>query len=108
MMRTASYLAKTQGYETLEESEDFDCGDDDFDPKSPWEMQFDPTAGKEITKQEADFLQEQRNAFTAKFGKEQPWYRRVFKKRNTGKPVANKTPPAGNPGGGKPPAESGE
>lgn len=78
MLRTASYLAKNEGFETLEESEDFDV--EDYDPTSPWELQFDPYAGKEITRQEAQFLERQRTEFTKKFGKETPWYKKVFQK----------------------------
>lgn len=48
--------AEAAGYETFEESEDFDV-DDDFDPKSPWEIHFDPS------QQRADF---------ARFKQEQP------------------------------------
>lgn len=33
--------AEAAGYETFEESEDFDA-EDDFDPSSPWENDFDP------------------------------------------------------------------
>lgn len=34
--------AAEMGAETFEESEDFDVDDDDYDPQSPWEEQFDP------------------------------------------------------------------
>lgn len=102
MLRTASYLAKNEGFETLEESEDFDC--EDFDPQSPWELQYDPLAGREITRHEAEFLKEQREAFTAKFGKEAPWWRRVFKKSK----AAPQEPPKEDlkkASGGPPPEE---
>lgn len=36
--------AANAGYETFEESEDFDV-DDDFDPSTPYENDFDPTIG---------------------------------------------------------------
>lgn len=101
MLRTASYLAKNEGYETLEESEDFDV--EEYDPTSPWEMEFDPIAGKEITRQEAEFLNQQREAFTAKFGKEQPWWRRAFKKRSKVEPVKEDLK---KPSGGQPPEEN--
>lgn len=43
MIRTeASIRAADQGMETWEEADDFDV-DDDFDPTSPWEMNFDPS-----------------------------------------------------------------
>lgn len=95
MLRTASYLAKHEGYETLEESEDFDV--EDFDPHSPWEMQYDPTAGREITRHEADFLKQQREAFTAKFGKETPWYKKVFQKGKKAASAAVKPEPKSPP-----------
>lgn len=34
-------IAREQGYETLEEGDDFDV-QDDYDPRSPWEHNFDP------------------------------------------------------------------
>lgn len=41
LVRTAiSEKAAEHGFETFEESEDFDV-DDDFDPHSPWEQDFD-------------------------------------------------------------------
>lgn len=38
------------GQETFEEAEDFDV-DDDFDPSTPYELQFDPVLGKEVSPQ---------------------------------------------------------
>lgn len=38
--------AQSQGFETFEEADDFDVGDD-FDPRSPYEEVFDPTADPE-------------------------------------------------------------
>lgn len=40
-----SRQAEDQGFETWEESDDFDVGDD-FDPISPYEEQFDPDTGE--------------------------------------------------------------
>lgn len=37
-------LAIDNGLETLEEADDFDTGEDDFDPSSPWEGEFEPLA----------------------------------------------------------------
>lgn len=53
--------ASAQGFETLEESEDFDVGDD-FDPSTPWELVFDPTLGKEISPAEASGNDRRRSA----------------------------------------------
>lgn len=38
-----------QGFETFEESEDFDIDDDMWDPSSPYEEVFDPVLGRGIT-----------------------------------------------------------
>lgn len=38
--------ARSQGYETLEEGDDFDV-QDDYDPRSPWEYNFDPVVDPE-------------------------------------------------------------
>lgn len=39
--------AERAGYETFEEADDFDVGDD-YDPSSPYEEVFDPTPAKEL------------------------------------------------------------
>lgn len=39
-----SQEAQDAGYETFEEADDFDVGDD-YDPSSPYEEQFDPETG---------------------------------------------------------------
>lgn len=41
-----SSAAARAGAETFEEAEDFDV-DDDFDPSSPWEIDFDPEEQKQ-------------------------------------------------------------
>lgn len=52
MVRThLSQAAAEQGFETFEESEDFDCGEDDIDPRTPFEMDFDPVLGREVSAQ---------------------------------------------------------
>lgn len=43
--------AAESGYETFEESEDFDV-DDDFDPSTPYEEIFDPVLGRGVTPDE--------------------------------------------------------
>lgn len=45
---TISRRAQEEGFETFEESEDFDV-DDDVDPSTPYETFFDPVLGQEIT-----------------------------------------------------------
>lgn len=47
--RNLSELADQQGYETFEESEDFNVDDESFDPATPYETFFDPYLGREIT-----------------------------------------------------------
>lgn len=46
--RQVSEYAAAQGRETFEESEDFDV-DDEFDPRTPYEAEFDPILGREVT-----------------------------------------------------------
>lgn len=42
VQKELSEAAAAAGMETLEESEDFDVGDD-MDPMSPWELEYEPT-----------------------------------------------------------------
>lgn len=44
-----SQSVQAQGFETFEESEDFEIDDDMFDPSSPYEEVFDPVLGRGIT-----------------------------------------------------------
>lgn len=50
--RYSEEQAEKDGFETLEESEDFDIGDDPEDPGTIFETFFDPVLGKDITLQE--------------------------------------------------------
>lgn len=82
-MKTASYLAKQEGFDSLEEFEDFSIDEGEYDPMpdAPHELVFEPSLDKEVTKAEADFLAGQRKAFEARFGKEAPWWKRAFQKK---------------------------
>lgn len=63
-IRVASLQAQSQGFETVEEADDFDIPDDpDTLPDSPWETVFDPGIGKEISKQEKRHLDQHRAQF---------------------------------------------
>lgn len=53
---------KSQGYETFDEADDFEVGDD-YDPHSPYELEFDPDLGKEITREERARLDVERARF---------------------------------------------
>lgn len=46
-----SRRAEEEGFETFEDSEDFDV-DEDFDPRTPFEEVFDPLLGRGVTPQE--------------------------------------------------------
>lgn len=46
-----SQAAKDKNYETFEEADDFDVGDD-FDPQSPYEVFFDPVLQREVSPDE--------------------------------------------------------
>lgn len=49
LVRTSiSAHAAMKGHETFEEAEDFDI-EDDFDPSTPYELEFDPVLGRELT-----------------------------------------------------------
>ena len=41
--------AAAAGYETFEEASDFDIPDDPIDPNTPYEVEFDPILGREVT-----------------------------------------------------------
>lgn len=41
--------AQEQGAESFEDADDFDIDDDDSDPFSPYEMDFDPVLGREVS-----------------------------------------------------------
>lgn len=57
-------LMEAADMETFEEADDFDVGED-FDPMTPYEMEFDPDLGKEITHAEKVHLDRQRDQFDA-------------------------------------------
>ena len=55
-------MANASDVDTFEEADDFDVGDD-YDPTSPWELEFEPSLGKEITKSEKSMLDASRQKF---------------------------------------------
>lgn len=57
--------ASSQGMETFEEADDFAVGDD-YDPRSPHELVFDPELGKEVSQEEAQVLNTARQEFDHK------------------------------------------
>lgn len=53
LVRTSiSRQAEEQGFETFEDSEDFEIEDEMWDPSSPYEEVFDPVLGRGITQAE--------------------------------------------------------
>lgn len=52
VVRQLSDQAQAEGFDSFEESEDFDIGDDPPDPSSPYEEFFDPVLGRGITHEE--------------------------------------------------------
>lgn len=52
---------EAQGFETIDEAEDFET--EDFDPSSPYELEFEPDLGREVTKQERQQLREDKIVF---------------------------------------------
>lgn len=55
-------LVESRDMETFEEADDFDVGED-FDPRSPHELVFDPELGKEIPQEVAHELKMSRASF---------------------------------------------
>lgn len=55
--RQVSDYAALHGHETFEEADDLEM-DDDFDPSTPYEVEFDPVLGRDLTA--ADFKDAQR------------------------------------------------
>lgn len=55
--------AASRGAETFEEADDFDVEEDPVDYSSPWETCFDPDLGKDITRAEKQFLDQERAQF---------------------------------------------
>lgn len=49
--------AQAAGYETFEEADDFDVGDD-YEPNSPYEVDFDPTPVSELRRRAAADVQD--------------------------------------------------
>lgn len=71
LVRTSiSRQAAEQGFETFEESEDFDV-DDEFDPSTPYETFFDPVLGRDISPQE---FKANEQAYRAQYLKAQAEY----------------------------------
>jgi hypothetical protein len=58
--RQVSDYAAMHGKETFEEADDLEI-DEEFDPSSPFELEFDPVLGREITA--ADFQDAQRREY---------------------------------------------
>lgn len=93
MLRTASAIAANDGYESFEDSEDFNVDDEpDTVPDAPWETIFDPFVGREITRQEATFLDNERRSFERKYGRTKPWHARVLEKFNRKYPKKKEEP----------------
>lgn len=46
-----AHAAEMQGDETFEEADDFDTGEDDMDPRSPYEDFFEPTTTEELQRE---------------------------------------------------------
>ncbi|AZL82911.1 hypothetical protein [Apis mellifera associated microvirus 39] len=53
-----SMQAQNEGFESFEEAEDFDIEDDHGEPTTPYETEFDPVLGREITPAEFSLHQE--------------------------------------------------
>lgn len=65
-----SRRAAEAGYETFEEADDFDVGEED-QFESPYEVEFDPLTGKEVYKQERRIMDEAGREFDAMLSQRQ-------------------------------------
>lgn len=70
VVRDLSEQAKEGEYDTFEEAEDFEVGDD-LDPLSPYEEVFDPALGRAVTPKE---MQENHQAYRDRYLKEAKSY----------------------------------
>lgn len=82
-----SRQAAEQGFETFEESEDFDV-DDDFEPSTPYETFFDPMLGRELTPQQ---IQEHEEYYKREYVRAQ---QRYFEARDQAAILEGKRPSA--------------
>lgn len=81
-----SQYAEDKGYETFDEAEDFDV-DDEYDPSSPWEREFDPALGREVSRQEKKYLNDHRKKFDKEY---RSWKRNNRQKKQDKKDPAPK------------------
>lgn len=81
--------AREAGFETFEEADDFDVGDD-IDPATPYEPYFDPALGREVTP--ADVIRNQ-----AGYAKETETRVNTAKAAAEAKKPKAATPPAATP-----------
>lgn len=100
-----SAYAELHGHETFADADDLEV-DDDFDPSSPFELEFDPILGREITAadfQDAqrrewlrdEYLRAERNAIRAEHRQEalDEAYKASRKKTPPAPPAPAPTPP---------------
>lgn len=84
--------AEAAGYETFEESEDFDVGDEDVHARSPYENEFDPPIGELLAAGREEVAKKESAAKAAKTSK---------------KPAEEPAGDVGGGGGSPPPEDAG-
>lgn len=57
-----SARAASEGHETFDEADDFDIEDDDYDPRSPWELGFDQGTAPTPSRARAEIERAERRA----------------------------------------------
>jgi hypothetical protein len=81
LIRTSmSEYAALQGEETFEEADDFDIEDDPVDMSTPYEMEFDPVLGREVS--------------PAEFAANAAYYRRLYEQASAREPLPDPAPPS--------------
>lgn len=102
---TVSRQAEEAGFETFEESEDFDVDDGDAtDRGTPYETYFDPVLGKELTP--AEFMARE-NEYRLRYINEQSQeFKRIDAQAVKKRVYSPQEAPARGAGGGQPPAST--
>lgn len=79
-----SEAARSVGVETFEEADDFDVGDD-YDPKSPWEMNYDQESAKISTEGSGDSSGRPDTRKSSEEGEEERRQQEYLKEKSSGR-----------------------
>lgn len=81
LIRTSmSAYAQAHDQESFEDADDFDIEDDPLDPSTPYEMEFDPVLGREVS--------------PAEFAQNVDYYKSLYERASTERAQASLDPPS--------------